>query len=70
MSQKDCSPGMAHEFVADQVQLRNDANDVKMDAPGKQEIPELHNLIQRRRACADRKHRYRMKSTRSEAEQI
>ena len=52
---------MAHEFVADQVQLRNDANDVKMDAPGKQEIPELHNLIQRRRACADRKHRYRMK---------
>lgn len=51
---------MAHEFVADQVQLGNDTNDIEMDAPSKQEIPELHHLIKRRRACTDRKHRYKM----------
>jgi hypothetical protein len=51
---------MAHEFVADQVHLGNDANDIEMDTPGKQEIPELHHLIQRRCACADSKHRYKM----------
>jgi hypothetical protein len=38
-------PGRTHKLVPDKIQLGNDADDVEVDTPGKQKVPELHRLL-------------------------
>lgn len=53
-NKKEYEPGVAHELASDWVQLCNDADNIQVDSPREQKVPELHNLVQRWRASTDR----------------
>jgi hypothetical protein len=48
-------PGRGHDIVAHEQELRDDTEDVEMDAESEEEVPELKDLVQGRCARTKRK---------------
>lgn len=52
------APFTRHDLVPNKQELRNDTEDVEVHAKGEEEVPELEDLVERRRACAKGHHRW------------
>lgn len=52
------APLTRHDLVSNKQELRDDAEHVEVHAKGEEEVPELEDLVERRRACTEGHHRW------------